>query len=364
MANENPTRVSEQSISGAPVHPAPVGAALVPDSSNGAVSAGSTASPAFNGASSGSALAEGCDGWPVHPEEAPQAAKPKGFGPEVQAKAARRKANRPFIITVLLLVLLIVTSLGSCVSGSLQGGAGSLSVGDKVAVIELDGVIQYDGSACSPEGFGILLDQAEQDPSVKAVVLRVNSGGGVATAGEEMTECLNGFSKPVVVSTASINASAAYEISSQADCIFAAQSSQVGSIGTAMELTDYSGLMDMLGISTETITSSDSKDSTYGYRSLTDEEREHYQKMVDETNEVFIAYVAQGRGVSEETVRDWATGMTWTGITAKEMGLIDELGTLDDACDKAAELGGCSDAYEQVEIFLETSGFSGLLGML
>lgn len=268
------------------------------------------------------------------------------------------------LVTILLLALLIVAGIGSCISGSAANNS-SFSLGDKVAIITLDGTIQYDGSACSPEGFKVLLNEAANDPSIKAVVLRVNSGGGTATAGEEMTEYLKDFEKPVVVSSATINASAAYEISSQADYIYAAQSSEVGSIGTVIELMDYSDLMGMLGINIDTISSADSKDSSYGIRELSDEEREHYQQMVDEINQMFIANVAEGRGVSERKVaNEWANGLTWTGKTAKEMGLVDEIGTLEDACDKAAELAGCEDAYETTELYFATSGVESLLGSL
>ena len=93
-------------------------------------------------------------------------------------------------------------------------------MGPTVAVIDISGTIQYDGTACSPEGLSSLLDQAEENDDIEAVVLRVDSGGGTATAGEEMAEYVKRFSKPVVVSSASMNCSAAYEISSQADLIY------------------------------------------------------------------------------------------------------------------------------------------------
>lgn len=299
---------------------------------------------------------------PVHPSAANGAAGGFSAAAVAAKPLSPKKGNAPLLVTILLLVLLIVAGIGSCVSGS-TANSSSISLGDKVAVIALDGTIQYDGSACSPEGFKMLLDEAENDPSIKAVVLRVNSGGGTATAGEEMTEYLKDFEKPVVVSTAAINASAAYEISSQADFIYAAQSSEVGSIGTIIELMDYSDLMGMLGINIDTISSAESKDSSYGIRELSDEEREHYQQMVDEINQMFIANVAEGRGVSERKVaNEWANGLTWTGKTAKEMGLVDEIGTLEDACDKAAELAGCEDAYETTELYFASTGIESLLG--
>ena len=186
------------------------------------------------------------------------------------------------------------------------------------------------------------------------MVLRVNSGGGVATAGEEMSTYVKEFredtGKPVVVSSASTNASAAYEISSQADYIFTAHTTAIGAIGTAIQVVDYSGLMTMLGISTEDITSAESKDSTYGTRKLTDEERAYYQAQVDQINETFIQTVADGRNMSVDEVRALATGLTFTGDDAVKNGLADEIGTKEDAIEYAAMLAGHSSDYETVNL--------------
>ena len=225
---------------------------------------------------------------------------------------------------------------------------------DSVAIIEIGGTIQYDGSTSSPEGLKEQLDNAEENSHIKAVVLRVDSGGGTATAGEEMAHYVNEFSKPVVVSSASMNASAAYEISSQADYIFTAKTTSIGSIGTALSITDLSGLYEKLGIKIDDITSSDSKDSSYGNRALTEEEREYYQEMVNDINETFIETVADGRGMSTDEVRKLATGLTFTGMTAVENGLADEIGTLEDACNKAAKLAGIN-SYETLYLYNSSS---------
>ncbi|MGN0261766.1 MAG: signal peptide peptidase SppA [Eggerthellaceae bacterium] len=364
MSNQNPN-----------IEPAPVpsGSSPKPDESRqpgvapqatGAWRTDASASAGKPSPGFGAATAPGGGPAPVHPYAAIGATGGSSAAAVAAKPLSSKKGNAPLLVTILLLVLLIVAGIGSCVSGSTAGNS-SISLGDRVAVITLDGTIQYDGSACSPEGFKMLLDEAENDPSIKAVVLRVNSGGGTATAGEEMAEYLKDFEKPVVVSTAAINASAAYEISSQADYIFAAKSSEVGSIGTIIELMDYSDLFEMLGIDVDTISSADSKDSSYGIRALTDEEREHYQQMVDEINQMFIENVAEGRGVSEQKVAsEWANGLTWAGATAQKMGLVDEIGTLEDACDKAAGLAGCEDSYETTELYFAASGIESLLGSL
>lgn len=242
----------------------------------------------------------------------------------------------PVWAIVLLAVFggLVLLALGSCVMG------GANPVTKTVGVIDIDGTIGQDGGASTPEGLLAQLQSAENDPSVGAVVLRVNSGGGAAAAGEEMAAYVRDFSKPIVVSSASGNASAAYLISSQADYIYANEASSIGAIGTAMQLTDYSKLLDLLGIDVRTITSADSKDASYGHRPLTQEEIEYFQAQVDQINKNFIESVAEGRDLPIEEVEKLATGMSFTGEDAVNNGLVDEIGTYKDACSKAASLAG------------------------
>ena len=285
------------------------------------------------------------------PEPAPAYASP---APAAVAPAQKSHGWIVAIVLIVALTALMAFSVHSCTSmfsgfSDLMNGYGASSVettGATIAIIEIDGTIQYDGTACSPEGLKELLDEAESDDNIKAVVLRVNSGGGTATAGEEMAEYVRQFSKPIVVSSASVNASAAYEISSQADYIFVAKSTEIGSIGTAFELMDLSGLFEKLGISMDTITSSENKDSTYGYRALTDEERAFYQDMVNQVNDVFIQNVAAGRNMKESDVRALANGFAYTGMDSVKNGLADEIGTREDAIEKAAELAGITGDYD------------------
>ena len=166
-----------------------------------------------------------------------------------------------------------------------------------------------------------------------------------------------------MVSSASVNASAAYEISSQADYIYTAKTTAIGAIGTVMQVTDLSGLMEKLGISVDNVTSADSKDSSYGTRPLTEEERAYYQDQVDQINETFIQTVAEGRDMPVEDVRALATGLTFTGMTAVENGLADEIGTKDDAVAKAAELANIAH-YTTVTLKNPTSSLSSLLDLM
>lgn len=302
----------------------------------------------------------------------PQAAYASSAAPAASAQPPKRRGWIVGLAAVLTVLILGVATIGSCTS-VFNTSMGAFSYespswadtvsGDTVGIINITGTIQYDGTTSSPEGLKSQLDAAERNPNIKAVVLRVDSGGGTATAGEEMSLYVRNFSKPVVVSCASMDASAAYMISSQADYIYTAQTSAVGSIGVIMQVMDLSGLYEKLGISVDNITSADSKDSSYGNRPLTEEERAWYQAQVDQINDVFIKTVAEGRKMDIEQVRKLATGLTFTGIDAVENGLCDEIGTLEDAVAKACELAGIADA-DTVNMQPESSDLSRLLDIM
>lgn len=315
--------------------------------------------------------------WQQPAQPGAPAPQPQPYPPYYQPQPPKKSRGWIVALVAVLCVFgVIALGMWSCTSAvsSSFGTLGSLGASsyasdadyltsDAIGVIDVDGTIQYDGTTCSPEGLKAQLDRAEQNNHIKAVVLRVNSGGGTATAGEEMADYVRGFSKPVVVSSASMNASAAYEISSQADYIYTAKTTAIGAIGTALQITDLSGLMEKLGISIENVTSSDSKDSSYGTRPLTDEERAYYQNMVNQINETFIQTVAEGRGMSTDEVRALATGMTFTGMEAVENGLADEIGTKEDAVAKAAALAGVS-TTKTVYLQNPTSSLNDLLSLM
>lgn len=289
-----------------------------------------------------------------------------------------KKRNTGLIIGIVAIVAVcavIIASIASC-SSMMTGVYSSLGLsGDsepaalsdepKVAVISLGGTIQYDGTECSPEGLRTLLKEAQKRDDVKAVVLHVDSGGGVATAGEEMAKYVKDFSKPVVVSSAATNASAAYEISSQADYIFTAKTTAIGSIGVALQVTDLSGLYEKLGINIDNITSAESKDSSYGNRPLTEEERAWYQNMVDRIDSDFVQTVADGRGLAVAEVEKLANGLTYVGMEAVDNGLADEIGYYEDAVKHASELAGYDYSLKTTNLTLSSeSSLATLIDLL
>lgn len=314
----------------------------------------------------------------AHYAAAPQSQAPVAPQPyRADPQADRKKGGNGWkVALVVIIVLAVLTIIGmvSCSQAvrsfendtmSLFGSADGYSASEPntVGIIYLDGAIQYDGTSCSPEGLKKLLDQAANDNNISAVVLRVNSGGGTSTAGEEMSRLVREFPKPVVVSAASIDCSAAYMISSQANYLYTANSSEVGGIGTAMQVTDFSKLLKALGIDVSAIVSAESKDSSYGTRPLTEKERAYYQKMVDEINNQFIETVAQGRHMSKAQVKTLATGLPFVGKDAVRLGLFDAVGNLDDACAKASELAGHGSDYHTMTL-TDSDTLDNLLSLL
>jgi protease IV len=220
---------------------------------------------------------------------------------------------------------------------------------NKVAVISLSGPIQYEsssfifgGGAITPDAVRTELERAKNDDSVKAIVLQINSPGGSVAASQEIVELLKQVKKPIVVSMGDLAASGGYYISAGTDKIVALPGTLTGSIGVISEMPNLKGLFDKLGIDMQVFTAGKHKDMYGGFRELTTEEKAIEQDMTDQLYAQFVQVVAQGRHMSEDKVRELATGQLYTGIQAKELGLVDELGGLQTAIDSAASLAGIS----------------------
>lgn len=218
----------------------------------------------------------------------------------------------------------------------------------KIAVIPLSGTITtgdsslLSGSAITPELVRDYLAKAEADRSVEAIIFRIESPGGEIAPCQEILREIEriGETKTIVVSMGGTAASGGYYISTKADKIVALPSTMTGSIGVISQVMNIEGLLQKLGIEIETFKGGRYKDMYRGFREMTQEEKEIMQGMIDEYYEQFVEVVAEGRGLSEEEVRNLATGQIYTGTEAKELGLIDELGDLNTAINLTAEIAG------------------------
>ncbi|UCD22299.1 MAG: signal peptide peptidase SppA [Chloroflexota bacterium] len=222
---------------------------------------------------------------------------------------------------------------------------------NKIAVIRLSGFITNVGSSLlsgatiTPDLVKDYLTKAEGDKAVKAIVFHIESPGGeIAPCQEILWEIERiGEAKTVVVSMGGTATSGGYYISTKADKIVALPTTMTGSIGVISQITNVEGLLEKLGIEIETFKGGVYKDMYRGFREMTQEEKEIMQGTIDEFYELFIEVVAEGRGLDKEDVRDLATGQMYTGTTARELGLIDELGNLDTAINLTAEVAGIED---------------------
>jgi len=238
---------------------------------------------------------------------------------------------------VVLFFLMISVSIWGL---SKQQGLSFVSTGDKIAIIEIDGVIE------SSDYFVRQLKKYSNDNSVLAIVLRINSpGGAVAPTQEIYRQVLKVREEGtyIIVSISSIAASGGYYIASAADTILANPGSLTGSIGVIFSYFTFEVLMDKIGVNLEVVKSGDLKDVGNMSREMTQKEREMLQSAIDDTYNQFVMAVSEGRNLDIDRVEELADGSIFTGNQALEFGLVDKLGGLEDAIDLASEMTGLGD---------------------
>ncbi len=215
---------------------------------------------------------------------------------------------------------------------------------NKVALVRIEGAILDSKDAVEE------IKEYREDSSIKAIVLRIDSpGGAVAPSQEIYSEVKKAVArKKVVVSMGSVAASGGYYIASPATRIIANPGTLTGSIGVIMEIPNIEGLLNKIGIKTEVIKSGRNKDIGSMFRGMKKEERELLQGLMDNVHEQFIRAVAEGRKKKVDDVREIADGRVFTGEQALARGLVDELGTLEDATKVAAKLAGITEEPEVV----------------
>jgi protease-4 len=219
--------------------------------------------------------------------------------------------------------------------------------GDKVALIRIEGVI-LDSRETIQE-----LRRYRENPTVKAIVLRIDSpGGGVVPSQEIFAEVrktrADGKLK-LVASMGNLAASGGYYIAAGADKIVANPGSLTGSIGVIMELANVKGLLDKIGVQSVVIKSGRYKDMASPFREMTEEDRTLLQGVLDDVHAQFIEAVATGRALKVEQVKGMADGRIFTGRQAKSVSLVDELGDLQDAIKLAAQLVGIRGEPQVIE---------------
>lgn len=223
---------------------------------------------------------------------------------------------------------------------ALVGDSTEITLGDKVAVIPIEGEIVE-----SREVIDALKKYAENE-SVKAIVVRINSPGGAIAPSQEIYSAIRytraNSGKPVVASLDSVAASGGFYIAAACDQIVANPGSITGSIGVILQWFDMKELVRWAKLKPETITSGALKDAGSPYRELTPAEREYFQGIVTQLHSQFVRDVAQGRRekMKYEEVARIADGRIFTGEQALQLKLVDQLGSIDDAVRVAGRMAG------------------------
>ncbi len=235
----------------------------------------------------------------------------------------------------------------------------STGSGGKIGLIEINDVIM------NSEGVVQQIKKFREDKSIKAIILRINSPGGGVAASQEIYEEVkytrdNG--KLVVVSMGSIAASGGYYIACGSNLIVANPGTLTGSIGVIAQFISVKDLADKLGIEETTIKSGELKDSGDPFRKLNEKDKEYFQEVVDNTFGQFLDVVSKERKINRDSLMQYASGRVFTGLQAKEIGLIDSLGTLEDAIRITAKLAGIEGEPRIVKERRRYSIFERLIG--
>ena len=240
-------------------------------------------------------------------------------------------------VGVLVLFVFTVWLILAVSDDGLPGGA-------KVAVVEVEGVIGVGAErGLDTESIIRTLGEYRDDPAVRAVVLRIDSPGGVVAPTQEIVSAvrrLREAKKPVVASLGSIAASGGYYVAVSADRIFASPGTLTGSIGVVMQLANVEGLLKKVGVEYVVVKAGAYKDVGNFARAMTPEERRILQSLLDDVYDQFITAVAEGRGLDPQAVRGFAEGRIYSGRQAQGLKMVDEMGGLEDAIEAAAKMAG------------------------
>jgi protease-4 len=257
-----------------------------------------------------------------------------------------RPKRRPVRTALAIVALIGIGFIALSLLGNFLSEGGWIG-GDKVAVIRIEGVI-LDSRETIEE-----LRHYRDNPSVKAIVLRIDSPGGAVVPSQEIFAEVRktraeGKIK-LVTSMGNVAASGGYYIAAATDRIVANPGTLTGSIGVIMELANVKGLLEKVGVQSVVVKSGRHKDIASPFRAMTPEDRALLQTVLDDVHAQFIEAVATGRALQVEQVRTLADGRIFTGKQAQTVKLVDELGDLHDAIQLAARLVGISGEPRVIE---------------
>ena len=236
-------------------------------------------------------------------------------------------------------VLLMLTIIGFFAVGilSLFVGIDVESLSGNVAVIPIEGVILgsddsgFFESVATSQDIIELIEKADENTGIKAIILEINSPGGSAVASEEIANAVKKTNKTTVAWIREVGASGAYWVASASEHIVASRVSITGSIGVISSYLEFPGLLEDYNVTYRRLVSGKYKDIGSPLKEMTSEEQEIFQRNLDLIRDYFVSEVAKNRNLNKKDVDKIANGLFYLGTQAKELGLVDELGSKDEA---------------------------------
>jgi protease-4 len=244
-----------------------------------------------------------------------------------------------FFLFVLAVFTLVYIAVKSDQQTTASGGGGSL-FGQKIGIVELEGVI------FESKPFIEQFKKYEDDGSIKAIIIEINSPGGGSEASQEIYQYVRRYrdkkKKPVVAAIRTVGASGAYYIAAGTNKIYASKASIVGSIGVIAQWVNYGDLLRWAKMKDVVLKAGELKDAGNPTRDLTADEKAYLQELIDNMHVQFINDVADGRGVTPEDIQPLASGRVWTGEQAEQLKLVDKIGDFHTAVEETAKEVGIS----------------------
>jgi protease-4 len=263
------------------------------------------------------------------------------------------KQKRVLIIIAIIVVLFFLSVIIRIMM------VGTSSIGQKVAVLDITGIISKSDAPIK------LIHTYRDDPSVKAIVLRINTPGGSVAPVQEIHRELTKLKKPIVASMGGTAASGGYYIACAADTIVANPGTLTGSIGVIMQFTKMKGLYEKIGLEQQVIKSGQFKDAGSIFRDLTDEEKNVLQGTVDDVYNQFVDAIFKSREehLTRDEIVQLADGRIFSGQQALTHKLVDKLGNMQDAIQIAGEIGNIEGTPKVVRKQRKSSLLEQLIGI-
>jgi protease-4 len=267
----------------------------------------------------------------------------------------KRRTVVVLVVVAACLIVLCFISAAVVWNLSSEGQSNFVGFGSKVAVIDLSGEI------VDSQDFIRQLKKWNDNSSIKAIVIHINSPGGDVAASQEMyreiRKAREKSGKPIIASLASVAASGGYYVACAADTIVANPGTLTGSIGVILSFPTAKKLLDKIGVSWETIKSGELKDVGNFARPMSPEDARMLQAVIDDTYQQFIEAVAEGRNRPKEQIYPLADGSVFTGRQAYNLGLVDTLGSFEDAVSIAGQMAGLGSNPDIIKEKKRSPGF-------